>query len=102
MVLHKDNTIEMYDLKGKRLQGWSTITSGDRIKSLPERLEVAGKVFWVVRTAVQTLIFPFEGGLPVIEYTGDQMALPDTQITIINDTSIEVESYDGKRRIIRL
>ena len=102
MVLHKDNTIEMYDLKGKRQQGWSTITSGDRIKSLPERLEVAGKVFWVVRTAVQTLIFPFEGGSPVIEYTGDQMALPDTQITIINDTSIEVESYDGKRRIIRL
>jgi hypothetical protein len=102
MVLHKDNTIEMYDLKGRRPEGWSTISSSVKIKSLPERLDVAGKTFWVVRTAVQTLIYPFEGGSPVTEFTGDQMARPDTEITVIGDASVEVESYDGKRRTIKL
>lgn len=102
MVLHKDNTIEMYDLKGRRPEIWSTISASAKIKALPERLEVAGKTFWVVRTAVQTLIFPFEGGAPVAEFTGDQMALPYTEITVVDDASVEVECYDGKMRKIKL
>lgn len=102
MVLHKDNTIEMYDLKGRRPENWSTISASAKIKALPERLVVEGKTFWVVRTAVQTLIYPFEGGAPVTVFEGDQMALPETEINVIDNSSVEVLSYDGKRRIIKL
>ena len=102
MVLHKDNTIEMYNLKGERPESWSTITSGDMIKGLPERIVVGGNTFWIVRTAIQTLIYPFGGGEPVSKLTGDQMALPQTEVKVLDDASVEVECYDGKLRTIKL
>jgi hypothetical protein len=36
MVLHKDNTIEMYNLKGRKPSSWKTIAAPETIKSLPE------------------------------------------------------------------
>ena len=102
MVLHKDNTIEMYDLKGQHPAEWTTIKSANLIKGLPERIEVGGTTYWVVRTSLQTLIFPFMGGESLTTFVGDQMALPDTEVTVLDDTSVEVESYDGKKRTIKL
>lgn len=102
MVLHKDNTIEMYNLKGERPASWSTISSNDMIKGLPEKIDLGGNTFWVVRTAIQTLIYPFGGGEPVSKLTGDQMALPQTEVKVLDETSVEVECYDGKHRTIKL
>ena len=102
MVLHKDNTIEMYNLKGERPASWSTITSADMIKGLPEKIDLGGNTFWIVRTAIQTLIYPFGGGNPVSTLTGDQMALPHTEVKVLDETSVEVECYDGKHRTIKL
>ncbi len=102
LVLHKDNTIEMYNLKGERPASWSTITSSDMIKDLPEKIDLGGNTFWIVRTAIQTLIYPFGGGNPVSTLTGDQMALPQTEVKILDETSVEVECYDGKHRTIKL
>lgn len=102
MVLHKDNTIEMYNLKGERPASWSTIASADMIKGLPEKIDLGGTTFWIVRTAIQTLIYPFNGGQPVSTFTGDQMALPQTEVKILDETSVEVECYDGKHRTIKL
>lgn len=102
MVLHKDNTIEMYNLKGERPASWSTITSEDMIKGLPEKIDLGENTFWVVRTAIQTLIYPFGGGSPISTLTGDQMALPQTEVKVLDETSVEVECYDGKHRTIKL
>lgn len=102
MVLHKDKTIEMYNLKGQRHADWTAIKSTDLIKGLPEKIEVGGNIYWVVRTSLQTLIYPFMGGEPISTFVGDQMAVPNTEVTVLDDTSIEVESYDGKKRTIRL
>lgn len=102
MVLHKDNTIEMYDLKGGRPEGWTSITAPEVITGLPERIDVGGKIFWIVRTSVQTLIYPFEGGQPLTDFKGDQMIIPDSEIIIMEESSVEVESYDGKKRNIKL
>ena len=92
----------MYNLKGERPESWSTITSSDMIKGLPERVVVGGNTFWIVRTAIQTLIYPFGGGEPVSKLTGDQMALPQTEVKVLDDASVEVECYDGKLRTIKL
>ncbi len=102
MVLHKDNTIEMYNLKGKRPASWETIAAPETVKSLPERIKVGGNSFWVVRTAIQTLIYPFNGGAPKTVFEGDEMIKPDSRIEIVDGTSVRAECYDGRTRTVTL
>ena len=102
MVLHKDNTIEMYNLKGQKPESWKGIAPSEIIRALPERIIVGGNTFWVVRTSVQTLIYPFAGGQPITTFAGDQMALPDTEIKIVDGAAVELACYDGKSRTVKL
>ena len=62
MVLHKDNTLEMYDLHGKKPSSWQGITTQDIIIKLPELLTVSGQKYWKVTTTRDTLYFGFDGG----------------------------------------
>ena len=101
MVLHKDNTIQMYNLKGEKPEAWKGITAGETIKALPERLTIKGSDFWVVRTSRQTLIFPFYGGEPISDFSGDRMIRPDSKV-VIDGNSVKVDCYDGKTRTVRL
>lgn len=102
MVLHKDNTVEMYNLKGKKPSSWKSITAPETIKGLPERIEVGGSTFWVIRTSIQTLIYPFSGGSAITVFRGDQMILPDSPVNVIDGTSVSVDCYDGKSRTVVL
>ena len=102
MVLHDDRTIEMYNLKGQKPESWKGVRLQETVKNLPERIVVGGKSFWVVRTSIQTLIFPFTGGEPLTVFEGDKMIRPDSEVSIVDITSVEVESYDGRRRTVRL
>ena len=99
MVLHKDNTVEMYNLKGQKPASWKGITvSGETIKNLPERIDLGGSTFWIVRTSVQTLIFPFYGGEPLTVFEGNQRIRPDSEIKKLDGTNVEFTCYDGKVR----
>ena len=102
MVLHKDNTIEMYNLKGQKPASWLGITSSEIIRRLPERIIVGGNTFWVVRTSVQTLIYPFSGGQPLNVAEGDKMALPDSEVKVVDGSAVELHCYDGKARVVKL
>ena len=102
MVLHKDFTVDMYNLKGKKPDSWKGISAPERIKELPERLEVGGSTYWVVRTSIQTLIYPFYGGSPLTTFTGDKMILPKSKVTVVDGTSVSVECYDGQKRTVVL
>ena len=102
MVLHRDNTVQMYNLKGKKPQAWKGITAEETIKDLPERISVGGKDFWVVRTSIQTLVFPFYGGEPLTVLEGNAKIRPDSQVKVIDGTSVQVSCYDGKDRTISL
>lgn len=102
MVLHKDNTIEMYNLKGKKPSSWKTIRPAETIVSLPERIVLGGNNFWVVRTSVQTLIYPFYGGTPLTNFEGSSMILPDSKVEVIDNKSVKVYCYDGNSRTVRL
>ena len=62
MVLHKDNTLEMYDLHGKKPASWQGITAQDIIIKLPELVTASGQKYWKVTTTRETLYFPFDGG----------------------------------------
>lgn len=102
MVLHKDNTVEMYNLKGQKPASWKGIHAEQTVKSLPERIVVGGSSFWVVRTSIQTVIYPFYGGEPLTVFKGDQMIRPDSDVKVIDGASVEVSCYDGKRRTVTL
>ena len=102
MVLHKDNTLEMYNLKGEKPSSWKGIKAPETVKSLPEKMNVGGSSFWVVRTSIQTLIYPFYGGEPLTVFKGDQMVRPDSEIKAVDGTTVECVCYDGKRRTVKL
>jgi len=101
MILHKDNTIEMYNLQGKKPSGWKGISCKETIIGLPEMLKVSGKTFWAVRTSLQTLIYPFYGGEPLTVFEGGRMIRPDSQLTP-SDKGVEVTRHDGKKTVIEL
>lgn len=102
MVLHKDRTIEMYNLKGQKPASWKGIAPGETIKALPEKIEVGGRIYWVVRTSKQTLIYPFAGGTPLTVFTGQQMIMPDSSIDVVDEASVQVQCYDGRARVVKL
>lgn len=102
MVLHKDNTIGMYDLHGKTPSAWKGIKSEETIKSLPELLRVKGKRFWVVRTSVRTVIYGFDGGSPVYNPGGNKMLRPDAKIKVNDNGSVSALCQDGKERVLKL
>lgn len=102
MVLHKDNTVDMYNLKGRKPDQWKTITAGETIKALPQRLTLSGKDFWVVRTSIRTLIFPFYGGDPLTVFEGDAMIRPDSEIRVVDAQTVEFDCYDGKMRTLKI
>ena len=100
-VLHTDNTIGMYNLHGERPDGWQGISTDEKIIALPELVTVDGARYWAVRTAVQTQIFPFEGGDPVYRQEGAKSIRRDSAIEV-DGKSLKVTCNDGKTRNIKL
>lgn len=70
VVLNMDNTIDMYNLKGQKVDGWKTIVPKDKVTSLPESILVGKKNYLVVYTASQTFVYGLDGGEPVAEFEG--------------------------------
>lgn len=101
MVLHKDNSLERYNLHGKRPEGWIGIKAPETVKNLPELLEAGGKRFWAVRTSVRTLIYPFEGGEPSVNPESGKMIKPDSRLELTSK-GVKAECYDGKTREFKL
>ena len=101
MVLHQDNSLEMYNLHGQKPASWKGIYAPETVKALPELLEVKDKKYWVVRTSIRTLVYGFDGGDPLTKDEGGKMIRPDSQITPAS-RGISVDCYDGKTRDIKL
>ena len=101
MVLHKDNSLERYNLHGAKPDGWKGIKAPETVKNLPELIEAGERRFWAVRTSVRTIIYPFEGGSPVVNPESGKMIKPDSQL-YLNGKSVKAECYDGKTREFKL
>ena len=102
IVLHDDNTIQMYNLKGQKPSSWKGISPKHKIKSLPERILLGANNFWVVRTSIETMIYPFYGGDSLTSFEGDKKIRPDSAIEVVDGASVKVMCYDGKQRTIKL
>lgn len=100
LVLHTDNTIDMYNLQGAKPKDWKGITAPETIMNLPEKLTVSGKTYWIVRTSLQTLVFPFYGGEPLS--AGEKVKIrPDSPVATV-ESGIELTGYDGRKYVIKM
>ena len=102
MVLLKDNTVGLYDLKGKPVPSWKGITSEETIKTLPELIEGKDNRYWIVRTSRQAFLCPFDGGDPLVKGEGSKMIRPDSDITINSKGAVVAKCLDGKERTFKL
>ena len=102
MILHNDNTLELYDLHGRKADGWLGIKAPETVKDLPSLIEVKGKKYWIVRTSIRTLIYPFNGGDTLTKADGDKMIRPDAELTVTPKGTLSAACYDGKVREIKL
>ena len=80
IVLNKDNTIDMYNMKGEKPAQWKTISPKAAILALPSLVKISGRSYWVVRTALQTVVYPFYGGEYVKAFDGDVEIKPTTKL----------------------
>ena len=101
MLLHDDNTIGLYNIKGEKYTGWSDITAKEQIISLPERLVVGDKYYWVLRTPVQTLIFNSLGVI-IADFSRKNIINPDTEINIVSSNELELTTIEDKKVILNL
>ena len=62
LVLHKDNSIQMYNFKGVKPDKWKGIAPESVILSLPELMTEGNDSYWLVRTASGDEKWPFYGG----------------------------------------
>ena len=102
MVLHKDNTVGLYDLHGKPKKAWKGIRVQETVKVLPMLLETGKSRWWIVRTSKQTLLFPFAGGEPAAQGDGGKMIRPDSEIKPAGSGAVLAKCYDGKERTFKL
>jgi hypothetical protein len=66
MVLHKDNTLSLYNLHGQKAENWTDIRPDAAVKGLPEYVDGGdGRHYWVVPTAAGPCVYDFGGGEPL-------------------------------------
>lgn len=102
LVVHKDNTIAMYNLHGQRPKEWKDIKADGVVKALPELLDVKGKKYWLVRTSMDANIYGFWGGEARTKLSGSKAIRPDSKIEINEKGTVSATSFDGKVRNIKL
>ncbi len=101
VVLNTDNTIGMYDISGKVVDSWAPVLMGEKIKGLPELLEVEGVRCWVIRSGYQTLICN-ENGTPVADFTKKRKLSADTKIERLTGKDVVVTTVEGKDMVLNL
>lgn len=65
LTLNTDNSIDMYNLKGKKPAKWQAIRVSEPITSLPQYIERRGKSYWWLRTEKNCYLYAFMGGTPL-------------------------------------
>ena len=65
LTLNKDNTIDMYNLQGKKPAKWEGITVAEPIHNLPRYIIRKGKSYWWLSTEKNCYLYAFMGGAPL-------------------------------------
>lgn len=102
MVLHKDNSIGLYDLQGDTVPGWLGIAADDAILDYPETVRCGDQSFLAVRTLSKTLLFGPNGGDCIWKEVDKKAISRDSEITASGDKALTFTCVDGKTRKIKM
>jgi hypothetical protein len=95
MLLHKDNSLRLYDKTAGLYPSWSNISAQERIKSFPELFKSGENRYWVLRTSLRTMIYSING-TPVANFTGDLTLAKDTPVKPDREGVVNVKTASGK------
>lgn len=101
MVLHKDNTLMQYDIDGKQIPGWNTITLGEKIMALPECIKIGNGVYWAVRTSYQALLYDAHGTI-CADFSRKYRLRKDTEFEPVSSHEVAVTTAEGRNMILDL
>lgn len=101
MVLHTDNTIGMYDIQGKAVESWTPVALNEKIKHMPQMLELGGGRYWIIRTGYQTVICN-ENGVPVTDFSKKKRLVSDTKVEKRSEREVVVTNVEGKDMVLNL
>ena len=101
MLLFKDNTLGLYNVNGVSDPKWGGFKPKEKIKKLPELLKVNDKLYWVLRTSIQTYILDYSGQ-PVAQFEGYKRVRPDSKIEVISSNEVVLSLFDKKNWILNL
>jgi hypothetical protein len=95
MLLHKDNTLRLYDRTAGVYPRWSNISAEERIKSFPELIESGENRYWVLRTSLRTMIYSING-TPVANFTGEMRLANNTPVKPDRQGVVNLKTASGK------
>lgn len=95
MLLHKDNTLRLYDRTAGIYPRWSNISVEERIKSFPELIESGKNRYWVLRTSLRTMIYSING-TPVANFTGEIRLANNTPVKPNSQGVVILKTVSGK------
>lgn len=101
IVLHADNTVAQYDLEGRKVSWWNEIQLDEKIISLPERILAGKRIYWVVRTSYQTLIYDAQG-VPVADFSKKRRLKKDSPVELLSAKEVGVVTSDGREMVLNL
>ena len=101
MLLYKDNSLGLCDVNGLADPNWGGFKPKEKIKRLPEILKLDNKIYWVLRTSIQTYILDYSGQ-PVAQFEGYKRVRPDSKIEVISSNEVVLSLFDKKNWILNL
>ncbi len=101
MILHKDNSLQMYDIDAKPLAAWNKISLKEKIIQMPELLEVGQNKYWVVRTTRQMLIYDYNG-IVVADFSKRKRIKAASEIIKKSDYELILTSLEGNEMLLNL
>ncbi len=101
MLLHKDNTLRLYDKNGLAYPVWSDIAVPGTIKEFPEMIKEGSKRYLVLRTETETEIYT-SNGIRVTNLTGNNRLSNNTSIESSGNGTVAVKTVKGRKIFLNL
>lgn len=101
MLLHRDNTLRLYDKNGEAYPMWSDIAVPGAIKDFPEMIKEGAKKYLVLRTESVTEIYT-SNGIRVTNLTGNNRLSNSTTVESAGNNNVAVKTVKGKKIFLNL
>lgn len=101
MLLHRDNTLRLYDKNGSLYPMWSDIVVQGTFKGFPELFEDGSERYLLLRTDMETVIFT-ANGIRVTNLSGNNRLSNNTTVESAGRAMVVVKTVKGRKIFLNL